>query len=134
MKTRFCHPGFPRIIAEVVRECLTCQVHKGNVPRKYPVYRRTVTQPFEIFAVDLMDLPRTKRGNKSLLVGIDLYSKYAYAVPLKSKQSYVVCKALESRILAAVPRTPICILSDNGPEFRAQSFDNLMKRPNVLQT
>ena len=131
MRTRFAHPRFPRIISDIIKECVPCQLHKGHVPKQYPVLRRKVSKPFELFAVDLMDLPRTKKGNKVILVGIDLFSKYAYAIPLKSKKSHVVTKAFESHILATVPRTPEILLSDRGPEFRAAYFEKRLKRYGV---
>ena len=128
MNEKFYHPKFPSIIAEVVRSCIPCQCHKGGIPKKYPVYKRQVSTPYELFAVDLMDLPRSRKGNKCILVGIDLFSKYGYAIPLKSKKSAVVARALESRVLAATPRTPKTILSDNGPEFRGGPFHDLLQR------
>ena len=128
MYSRYAHPQFPRVITEVVRTCMPCQSHKGNISKQYPILRRKVSKPFELFAVDLMDLPRTRKGNKTILVGIDLYTKYGYAVPLKCKKSHIVAKALESHILATVPRTPEVLLSDNGPEFRAGYFQKLMHK------
>ena len=126
MMAKFYHPKFSTVITETVKNCDTCQLHKGRIDRKYPVYRRNVTEPYQVFAVDLMELPLSKKGFKCILVGIDLCTKYAYAVPLKSKKSASVARALESRVLASVPRTPKIILSDNGPEFRGKPFETLL--------
>ena len=59
-------------------------------------------------------------------MGIDLFSKFAHVVPLKTKRSASVARALESRILASVPRTSKTILSDNGPEFRGAPFEKML--------
>ena len=77
-------------------------------------------------AVDIMELPCSRRGYKYVLVAIDLHTKYAYVIPLRSKRSSPVARALESRVLAAVPQTPKTILSDNGPEFRSRVFESLL--------
>ena len=126
MYSKLFHPKFAAIITEVVRECVPCQLHKGKIPKKFPVYRRNVQNPYDILAIDLMELPKTRKGNKCILVGVDLCSKYGYAIPLKSKKSSAVARALESRILSSIPRTPKTILSDNGPEFRGRPFKQVL--------
>ena len=126
MHSKFYHPKFPSIITEVVRKCMACQCHEGKIARKYPVHRRNVDFAYEILAVDLMELPLSKSGYKCVLVGIDLFSKFAHVVPLRNKKSAPVARALESSILASVPRTPKTILSDNGPEFRGAPFEKML--------
>ena len=131
MYSRFHHPRFPTVIAEVVKECMPCQLHKGRISNKYPVYRRNVKEPYEVLAVDLMELPLSKKNFKCVLVCLDLCTKFAHVVPLKSKKSRPVAGALESRVLASVPQTPKVVLSDNGPEFRGKPFESLLKRYGV---
>ena len=128
MFTKLCNPDFPKVIASVVKECQTCQKHKGSPSNKHPMYRRHVERPYELYAVDLMDLPKSKRGFKAVLTGVDLYTKFAHVVPLRSKRSETVARALEMNILATVPRTPKAILSDNGPEFRGAPFNKLLSK------
>ena len=128
MSTKFHHPKFQATITKVVQECTVCQAHKGKIDRKYPIYRRQVKEPYQILAVDLMELPFSKRHYKCVLVCLDLCTKYAHVVPLKSKKSDVVSRALESRVLASVPQTPKIILSDNGSEFRGKPFEALLQR------
>ena len=128
MNTKFYHPKFHSTILNVVKSCSVCQEHKGKIDRSYPIYRRQVKEPYQVLAVDLMELPLSKRHYKCVLVCLDLCTKYAHVVPLKSKKSAVVSRALESRVLVSVPRTPIVILSDNGSEFRGGPFESLLQR------
>ena len=128
MYTKFHHPRFSTVITSVVKDCTVCQAHKGKIDRKYPIYRRQVKEPYQMVAVDLMELPISKRHYKYVLVGLDLCTKYAHVVPLKSKKSAVVARAFESRVLASVPRTPRSVLSDNGSEFRGSPFESLLQR------
>ena len=126
MYHRLYHPDFPKVIADVVRACQACQSHKGGSSSKHPVYRRHAEKPYQLYAVDLMDLPKSKRGFTTVLTGIDICSKFAHVVPLRSKQAKAVARALEQHVLATVPQIPKAILSDNGPEFRSATFNNLL--------
>lgn len=131
MSNYYWHPKLRAVISRTVQECPVCQVHKGSGGHGYPVHRRNPEQPYDLYSVDLMDLPRSRSGFKCLLVGVDAHSKFAHAVPLRNKTSNTVARALESHILASVPRTPKIILSDSGPEFRGAAFRNLLQTYNI---
>ena len=133
MYSKFHNPHFPKIISQIVKECEVCQKHKGYPSKRHPVYRRVARTPFEMYAVDLMDLPKSKRGFKCVLTGIDLCTKFAHVIPLRCKKSATVARALESHVLASVPKTPKSILSDNGPEFRGSPFRKLLARYGIKQ-
>ena len=128
MTSKFFHPHMSRAIVEIVRNCQVCQFHKGNPVNKFPLLKRNPEKPLDLYAVDLMDMPTSKRGYKSLLVGIDLKTKYGHAVPIKSKRSEAVSRAFESHVLATLPQHPRAVLSDNGPEFRGKPFVDLLNR------
>ena len=127
MLERYYHPKFPSTIDRMVKECAVCQRHKGRASTGHPIYRRQCDRPYQLYAVDILELPQTKKGTKCVLTGIDLYTKFAHAVPLRNKRSATVARALESHILATVPKTPEGILSDNGPEFRGAPFEDLLR-------
>lgn len=57
-----------------------------------------------------------------LLVAIDHNSKYLMAVPIKNKLAATVAEAFEARILPNMVRTPLCVLTDNGPEFKSEEL------------
>ena len=78
--------------------------------------------------MDLIDLPQTKTGFVTLLVGIDRYSRFGHAVPLQNKTSRLVASALESHILSSTPQTPEAILMDGGPEFNGKEFNSILTR------
>ena len=110
MLEKFYHPKFPSTIDKIVKECAVCQRHKGRTSTGHPVYRRQCTRPYQLYAVDILELPLTSKGSKCVLTGIDLHSKFAHAVPLRNKRSATVARGLESHILATVPKTPEGIL------------------------
>ena len=89
-----------------------------------PMLKITASYPFEILAVDLVSLPPTKKGNVAILVAVDHYSKFMNVVPLKNKKSVSVINALNCNIVPFLPRRPTKILSDNGPEWSSQLFED----------
>ncbi|VVC38054.1 Ribonuclease H-like domain,Chromo/chromo shadow domain,Integrase, catalytic core,Chromo domain-like [Cinara cedri] len=65
---------------------------------------------------------------KYILCVIDCFTKYAWAIPLKSKTAKEVTHAM-STIL--INRSPQLLQLDNGKEFYNSTFDTLMKKYNV---
>jgi transposase InsO family protein len=129
LRKDYFHPGLSAVVASVARECYICQCHKvDRSGPSYPVYRRNPSGPYALYAVDLMELPKSSGGFTCLLVGVDLYTKFGNVVPLRNKTSQSVAKAMESSILASTTKIPTVVLSDNGPEFRGKPFKDLLTR------
>jgi len=57
---------------------------------------------------------------KYILTIIDVFSKVAYAVPLKTKQSAEVAAAFD-KVIAEMPITPRKLMVDAGTEFSGAS-------------
>lgn len=127
----YFHPRLAAIVTYVVKRCGVCQRYKGRPKGGAPLYRRHPKAPYEDFAVDLLELPPGKSNVKYLLVGIDTYTKFASAVPLRNKRSDTVARALEERIFSTLVKLPETVTSDNGPEFRGRPFVEMLKRNGV---
>ena len=72
-----------------------------------------------IWGVDLADmqsLSRKNKGIKCLLCAIDLYSKYAFVIPLKDKKGISIVNAF-NKIIKQSNRKPNKIWVDQGGEF-----------------
>ena len=82
-------------------------------------------------AMDVMVLPRTPRNNICVLVAVDSFSKWTVAIPMKNKTTATVCNIVESNILPNFTKLPTRILTDNGPEFRSEEFNLLLKKYNI---
>ena len=79
-----------------------------------------------IWGVDLADmqlLSKQNKGIKYLLCVIDLFSKYAFVVPLKDKKRASVVKGFE-KIINESGRRPNKIWVDQGSEFYNKTFKN----------
>ena len=96
-----------------------------------PSLKIATSYPFEMLAVDLMSLPRTRTGYVACLVAVDHFSKFAVAVPLKNKQSQTVVQALSQRVFQFLPAMPTYVLTDNGPEFTSELFSELMRKCDI---
>ena len=97
-----------------------CQVvytlHK-SVRKTFPRNPYTVTNSDHIWEMELADLSSLLKYNdkyKYLLNVTDVFSRYAWSVPLKDKTATSITTALESLFLN---RKPITLQSDKGNEF-----------------
>ena len=86
-----------------------------------------------IWQCDLMDVSNQAHKNSGvnfLLCVIDIYTRFAWVVPLKNK-SNTVCTAALQKVLAESNRTPEILMSDNGSEFISRSWKALLKSNNI---
>ena len=89
--------------------------------------KRKVYSQFKgsIWGVDLADvqsLSRKNKGIKYLLCAIDLYSKYAFVIPLKDKIGISIVNAF-NKIIKQSSRKPNKIWVDQGGEFYNNVFE-----------
>ena len=76
-------------------DTLTDELHKP-VKRKFEKRQVFVRNVDDIWAADLVDMQyysRTNKGFKYILMIIDVFSKYGWAIPLKNKTSAEVVRA-----------------------------------------
>ena len=69
----------------------------------------------------MQSLSRKNKGIKYLLCAIDLYSKYAFVIPLKDKKGISIVNAF-NKIIKQSNRKPNKIWVDQGGEFYNHVF------------
>ena len=85
----------------------------------------------------MQSLSKYNKGDKYLMCAIDLFSKYAWVVPLKDKKETSIVNAFkkiiskESKAESKGPRKPIKIWVDQGSKFYNQSFKDFLKINNI---
>ena len=97
---------------------LANELHKPII-RKFEKIKVYSTCKDNIWGVDLADmqlLSKYNKGIKFLLCVIDIFSKYAWVVPLKHKKGISIVKAFQI-ILKQSNRKPNKIWVDKGSEF-----------------
>ncbi len=103
-----------------------------TAPVKYKHNRVMVYGKDAQFQADLVDMSAYSKENddiKFLLTCIDVFSKYAWARPLKNKTGKEVTKAFES--ILGENRVPQKLQTDKGTEFFNKHFQQLMKKYDI---
>ena len=101
--------------------------HKPIV-RKFEKRKVHIAFKDNIWGVDLADmqlLSKYNQGTRFLLCVIDIFSKYAWIVPLKDKKDISIVKAFQI-ILKQSNRKPNKIWVDKGSEFYNAYFKKLL--------
>ena len=98
--------------------------------------KRKVYSQFKdnIWGVDLADrqsLSKKNKGIKYLLCAIDLYSKYAFVVPLKDKKGISIVNAFNN-IIKQSNRKPNKIWVDQGGEFYNHNFKKWLSGNDII--
>jgi transposase InsO family protein len=103
-------------------------LHKP-VKKKFPRNPYTVTNIDDVWEMDLSDLSSlSKYKYRYLLNVIDIFSRYAWSVPLKDKTGNSITSALKSLFQ---DRKPITIQSDKGTEVVNATVQLYLKRQGV---
>lgn len=124
---QFWHPAMEKVIRDICKSCIHCQTFKTSCQNIYPpTIKITTSYPFELVSMDLMMLPKTPDNNIAVVVAIDHYSEWLSVIPIRDKKSRTVAMMLRDRILPNLPKLPTKILTDNGPEFRADEFNQVL--------
>ena len=124
---RFYWPTLFKDVAEFCRGCPTCQRSAQRRIKRAPlVPLPIITEPFSRVAMDIVGpLPRSRSGNKYILVLCDYGTKYPEAIPLKSIDAEHIADVF-SRI--GIPRE---ILTDQGSNFTSQLLAELYRLLNI---
>ena len=77
----------------------------------------------------MQSLRKYNKGIKYLLCGINLFSKYAWVVPLKDKRGITIVNAFQKIISKG--RKPNKIWVDQGSEFYNNTFKDFLKINNI---
>lgn len=104
-------------------------LHKP-IRKIFPRNKYHVTNINDLFEIDLIDVQSLSKFNndiKYLLSVIDVFSKYAWVKPLKSKTAIEVSSAIEA-LLCTSGRRPLAIQSDKGKEFLGSAVQKIFKK------
>ena len=112
---------------------LANELHKPII-RKFNKRKLYSSFKDNIWGADLADmqlLSKFNKGIKYLLCVIDLFSKYAFVVPLKDKKGISIVNAFHS-VLNKSKRKPNKIWVDKGSEFYNASFKKWLQDNDIV--
>ena len=109
--------------------------YSSHKPIRYKFKRRQTMAagPRRQYQIDLLDTSKyssSNEGVKFLLTAIDVFSKFAWAIPIPNKTGPVVANALK-KILPLKKTPSLSIQSDKGTEFRNKHVQDLLKNKNI---
>ena len=106
-------------------------LHKP-VRRKFPRRRTIVGGIDHQWQADLIDVQKLKKSNGGmvfLLTCIDVFSKYAWVVPLKDKTGGTLVQAFREILTSG--RKPLRLQTDKGTEFKNRSVQKLLREEKI---
>lgn len=108
-------------------------LHK-NIRKRFPMNKYYVNNINDLFQADLIDLKSLSAFNDNyqyLLTVIDVFSKYAWVEPLKTKSAKEVAAAF-IKIFTESGRIPVNMETDAGKEFVGSFMDrNVWKKYSI---
>ena len=119
------HWWWEGMYTETVQHCKACPecataTGTGRA-QKPPLCPIPVRRPFQIWGLDIMDLPKTEQGNKHVIVFQDLFTKWPMVYPAPDQRAHCIARLLAEEIVPLFG-VPECLLTDRG----ANLLSNLM--------
>ena len=110
-------------------------MHK-SIKRKFQKRPVIVVRIDDTWSADLVDMSfffaKFNKGIKYILIIIDIYSKYAWAVPGRDKTGASVTKAFE-KVMNNSKRNPKKLWVDEGSECYNSAFKKLLEQNGILK-
>ena len=112
---------------------LADELHKPirRMFEKRKVFAKTVDDIWTADLVEMAPLSKFNKGYKYLLMIIDVFSKYGWIVPLKTKTGVAVTHAFKE-VFQKSGRIPTRLWTDKGKEFYNKSMKDLLRKNNNI--
>lgn len=129
---------WPLMAAKIASAVRLCPHFARNrlrlILRRQPMRLFTTKQPLESFTVNFLGpSPKTKADNRFIMVMADSFTKLNQVVPLKRKTRIDVAKAFDSHWVFKYGALKD-VLSDNGPQFASQLYQNTCRIQGISNT
>ena len=96
-----------------------------------PTYVKGIDAQWQADLADMQALSRKNGGHRYILTVIDVFSKKAWAIPVKSKSAKDILEAFKQLFREAAPRKPARLQTDAGKEFLNKDVLGLMKKEGI---
>ena len=111
---------------------LSDELHKP-IRHKFPkrmVFSKTIDDIWAADLVEMIPFAKYNKGYKYLLMIIDVFSKYAWIFPLKTKTSAEVTAAFK-KVFKSSNRIPAKLWTDDGKEFKNKTLQVLLDKNKI---
>lgn len=124
-------------VKEFIRKQEANQITNQRDVRKSNYYPLVSYLPFSRLQMDLLDLidsvPKTNRGYRYIFLFIDVYSRFVYAIPIKTKTEKELCKVLKD-VLSKINQRGFIVSqldSDNETSFLSNNFQKILEENGI---
>ena len=120
-------------VIEYINKCETCKKTKPYNQITTPPAGKYVPpgRPWRIVATDICGpYTMSRKGNRFLLVAIDIFSKFTIIKPVRSASAENVTKFIEEEVILKFA-CPEILLSDNGTQYKSLIFKNMLNARGV---
>ena len=109
------------------------ELHKPIIKtfNKRKVYSRLKANIWGVYLADMQSLSKKNKSIKYPLCAIDLFSKYAFVIPLKDKKGISIVNAF-NKIIKQSTRKPNKIWVDQGSEFDNRAFKKWLSDNDII--
>ena len=116
LSTHYWWPGMRGDIATWCRSCLTCATRRVGESIKPYLMPIQVGGPFDRIGVDILQLPKSSRGNMYAVVFMDYLTKWPEVYPTRDQTAPTITRLLVEKIVCR-HGVPGELLSDRGATF-----------------
>jgi len=99
-----------------------------NKPKFKPIVAPHVNANWQIDLMDYKAYKKVNAGYSFIMTCVDIYSRRAWAIPMKKKDAYTIIKSFQQILKDGKPKN---LTSDNGTEFKSNHFENYLKKSDI---
>ncbi|KAL5484446.1 hypothetical protein EMCRGX_G020951 [Ephydatia muelleri] len=107
------------------RECQKCQSSKSSMPSRASLTNLPIGRPWQMAAIDILQVPLSTHNNKYLLVIQDYFTKWADAIPLQNQRAATI--SAEMVEVFCTYGIPDIVHSDQRRNFESTIFHQTLK-------
>ena len=117
--------GMLHDITEYCENCSVCQASKQPSPQKAPLINIPVGKPWQMIAVDILQVPLSSQNNRYLLVIQDYFTKWVEAILLPDQTA----KRITGELVKVFAKygLPATLYSDLGRNFESSILQQTLE-------
>lgn len=125
LSTRVYWESMRKDVINYIAACHNCQKFKyNNAPTAGPMQQHVVNEPWHTIGMDIMGpFPTAATQKRFLLVVVDYFTRWIELFPMNSTTSMNIANVLTNEVFSRYG-FPRYIISDNGPQFISELFQN----------
>ena len=125
-------PGMAADVQKYCQECSTCQTSKLPSPTRAPMVNTPIGNPWEMLAVDILEVPISRNNHRYLPVVMDYFTKWADAIPLRDQKATTIADAVVK--ICSSFGMPDILHFDQGRNFESTLFHQVLQAFGIHKT